>query len=139
MPAQFVGERTTPKLNRKYNLPLTELTRPLPPRKWNVFAPHTSGDGYAYCPLLVGSSASSEGAEEGRAIAEVYVWLCSQIGQPIDAPQVAAVPVLLQEGACLAEVAPSVQARCRAGRCAREIAGVHVFTERLARGELPMC
>jgi S-adenosylmethionine synthetase len=69
-----------------------------------------------------------------QGVAEVYVWLCSQIGQPIDAPLVAAAQVILQEGVGLTEVQPAVEAIIE-----QELAGIHEFGERLVRGELPVC
>lgn len=63
-------------------------------------------------------------------LVEVYVWLCSQIGQPINAPLIAAAQVVLQHGVGLAEVRPSVEAIIE-----QELANVHGFGERLARGE----
>ena len=73
-------------------------------------------------------------AERVQGVAEVYVWLCSQIGQPINAPWVAAAQVILQEGAGLPDVQPAIEAIIE-----QELAGIHEFGERLARGELPVC
>jgi len=73
-------------------------------------------------------------AERVQGVAEVYVWLCSQIGQPINAPVVAAAQVILQEGVGLPDVQPAIEAII-----GQELAGVHEFGERLARGELPVC
>jgi S-adenosylmethionine synthetase len=73
-------------------------------------------------------------AERVQGVAEVYVWLCSQIGQPINAPVVAAAQVILQEGVRLPDVQPAIEAII-----GQELAGVHEFGERLARGELPVC
>ena len=67
------------------------------------------------------------------AVVEVYVWLCSQIGKPIDAPLVVAAQVILRKGAGVPDVQPAVQ-----GVIERELAGIHEFGERLARGELPV-
>ena len=69
-----------------------------------------------------------------QGVAEVYVWLCSQIGQPIHAPWVAAAQVILQEGVGLPDVQPAIEAII-----GQELAGVHEFGEGLARGELPVC
>jgi S-adenosylmethionine synthetase len=73
-------------------------------------------------------------AERVQGVVEVYVWLCSQIGQPIHAPWVAAAQVVLQEGVGLPDVQPAVEAIIE-----QELAGIHEFGERLARGELPVC
>ncbi len=72
--------------------------------------------------------------ERVQGVAEVYVWLCSRIGQPINAPWVAAAQVILQEGVGLADVRPAVEAIIE-----QELAGVHEFGQRLTRGELPVC
>jgi len=66
-----------------------------------------------------------------RGLSEVYVWLCSQIGQPINAPLIAAAQVILQEGVGLPDVQPAVEAIIE-----QELAEIHEFGERLARGEL---
>jgi S-adenosylmethionine synthetase len=72
--------------------------------------------------------------ERVQGVAEVYVWLCSQIGQPINTPWTAAAQVILQEGIGLADIQPAVEAII-----GQELAGIHEFGERLARGELPVC
>jgi S-adenosylmethionine synthetase len=71
--------------------------------------------------------------ERVKGVAEVYVWLCSQIGQPISAPWIAAAQVISQEGVGLPAVQHAVEAVI-----AQELAGIHEFGERLARGELPV-
>jgi S-adenosylmethionine synthetase len=71
--------------------------------------------------------------ERVPGLVEVYVWLCSQIGQPINAPLVAAAQVVLQQGVGLDDVRPSVEAIIE-----QELANVHGFGERLARGEFPV-
>jgi S-adenosylmethionine synthetase len=72
-------------------------------------------------------------AHRVQGVVEVYVWLCSQIGQPIDAPLIAAAQVILEKGMSLADVQPIVAAIIE-----QELAEVHGFSERLARGELPV-
>jgi len=64
---------------------------------------------------------------------EVYVWLGSQIGQPIDQPALAAVQVILAPDVRLAEVAPAIEVAM-----AQELVAIDSFTARLARGELPV-
>ncbi len=64
---------------------------------------------------------------------EVYVWLCSQIGQPIDRPLIASAQLILQPGVGLAEVEPNVKAMIE-----QELAMMDSFTSRLTRGELPV-
>ncbi|MER3544354.1 MAG: S-adenosylmethionine synthetase [Chloroflexota bacterium] len=64
---------------------------------------------------------------------EVYVWLCSQIGKPIDQPLIASAQLILQKGVALADVEPQVTYVIE-----HELAHIHEFTARLARGELPV-
>jgi S-adenosylmethionine synthetase len=65
---------------------------------------------------------------------EVYVWLCSQIGQPIDEPLVASTRLVLQPGVGLADVRPPVESIIQRG-----LTQIGELTARLARGELPVC
>jgi len=64
---------------------------------------------------------------------EVYVWLCSQIGKPIDRPLIASAQLILQQGVALADVRPAVESVVE-----HELATIGDFTARLARGELPV-
>ena len=64
---------------------------------------------------------------------EVYVWLCSQIGRPVERPWLSSVQLVLPEGMALADVQPAVESVV-----ARELEGMTEFTERLARGDLPV-
>lgn len=64
---------------------------------------------------------------------EVYVWLCSQIGQPIHQPLIASAQLILQQGVTLKDVRPSVESIIE-----RELASLGHFTARLARGEVPV-
>lgn len=68
---------------------------------------------------------------EVGGIREVTVWLCSQIGKPIDQPLMAAAQIIPEEGASLADLRAPVE-----GVVDRELAGIHDFTDRLAQGEL---
>ena len=67
-------------------------------------------------------------------LAEVYVWLCTQIGQPINAPLMAASQVILHEGADLADVESTITMVIQ-----EELAAIGEFTNRLVRGEFPVC
>lgn len=71
--------------------------------------------------------------EEVEAVDEVYVWLCSQIGRPIDDPLVASAQVILKPGARLPDIAPAVEDIVQ-----EELANIYQFTERLIRGEFPV-
>jgi len=64
---------------------------------------------------------------------EIYVWLCSQIGKPIDQPLIASAQLILQQGVTLADVKPAVESVVE-----HELATISDFTARLARGELPV-
>src|SRR5512135_2179400 len=64
---------------------------------------------------------------------EVYVWLCSQIGHPIHQPLIASAQLVTQQGVTLADVQPAVTSVIE-----HELALLPDFTERLARGELPV-
>ncbi|MGB9722688.1 MAG: methionine adenosyltransferase [Chloroflexia bacterium] len=64
---------------------------------------------------------------------EVYIWLCSQIGVPIDKPLIASAQVILEPGVSLADVQEDIAETIEA-----ELDGIYTFTQRLARGELPV-
>jgi len=64
---------------------------------------------------------------------EVYVWLGSQIGRPIDRPALAAAQLVLQPDVAMADVAPAIESIV-----AQELAAIDAFTARLVRGELPV-
>jgi S-adenosylmethionine synthetase len=64
---------------------------------------------------------------------EVYVWLCSQIGRPIDQPLIASAQLVLQQGVTLGEVRPAVKTTIE-----HELTVIGDFTMKLARGELPV-
>jgi S-adenosylmethionine synthetase len=66
-------------------------------------------------------------------VVEVYVWLCSQIGQPINAPLIAAAKVILQDGVGLPDVQPAIETII-----VQELADIATFQDRLARGEIPV-
>lgn len=62
---------------------------------------------------------------------EVYIWLCSQIGHPIDQPLIASAQLVLAPGTDVERVRRPVQDVIE-----REMEGISQFTSRLARGEL---
>jgi S-adenosylmethionine synthetase len=64
-------------------------------------------------------------------IREVYVWLCSQIGHPIDDPLIASAQLVLSDDVNLASIRGDVEAVIE-----RELANIHDFTASLTRGEL---
>jgi S-adenosylmethionine synthetase len=66
-------------------------------------------------------------------VAEVYVWLCSQIGQPVDCPWITATQVILAPGASMADVRVPITEIMHA-----ELAALPRFIEQLTRGALPV-
>jgi len=69
--------------------------------------------------------------EEVDGIREMRVRLLSQIGAPIDRPQVADAAIVTQEGVAVSDLEPAV-----ADIIDRELAGVTGITERIIEGEL---
>ncbi len=69
--------------------------------------------------------------DEVPGIREVYVWLCSQIGRPIDEPLIASVQLSLVKGVSLDTIKSQVE-----GIMERELDNICDFTADLARGEL---
>jgi S-adenosylmethionine synthetase len=67
-------------------------------------------------------------------IHQVYVWLGSQIGSPIDQPAIASVQLILAPGCALADVQPAVESLIQ-----HALASIHDFTALLIRGEMPVC
>ncbi len=67
---------------------------------------------------------------EVEGLREVTVYLCSQIGHPIDQPLVAAAQLVLSDGVALGDVKARVTEVID-----RELATIHRFTERLIHGE----
>ena len=76
---------------------------------------------------------ANEVFEQVEGVEEVYVWLCSQIGQPIDKPLVASAQVVLRPGIHIEDVRRPIH-----DIIARELADIYAFTERLTRGEFPV-
>jgi S-adenosylmethionine synthetase len=64
---------------------------------------------------------------------EVYVWLCSQIGRPIDEPLIASAQLTLMDGVDLASVRGEVERIT-----SDELDHIYDFTAQLARGEYPV-
>ena len=70
---------------------------------------------------------------EVPGLREVYILLCSQIGQPIDKPMIAAAQIIPLPGVDLAEVRQRVEAIVRNG-----LAAIPFLSIQLARGERPL-
>lgn len=62
------------------------------------------------------------------------MWLCSQIGRPIDDPWSISVDLILAPGANLRDMEKPIRELV-----ARELGDVENFTGRLCRGELSVC
>ncbi len=63
-------------------------------------------------------------------IQEIYVWLCSEIGKPIDEPNIASAQVILEPGVSIDKVAPLVREVMDL-----ELANILTFTSDLAEGK----
>ena len=71
---------------------------------------------------------------EIKGIQEVSLFLCSQIGQPVDRPLSASARIIPVSGVSINDIREPVAAIIDA-----ELAGIGSFTERLARGEFSIC
>ena len=67
-------------------------------------------------------------------VAEVVVWLCSRIGDPVNQPQIASVQVALEKTTKLADVDEPIRQIVT-----RELERVPVFCRELAMGEYSIC
>jgi len=65
---------------------------------------------------------------------EVYVWLLSQIGKPINEPMVASIQVILEQGLSLSTVSEEIENVVQA-----EFNNLDRFIDDLARGRIPVC
>jgi len=72
--------------------------------------------------------------EQVPGLEEVYIWLLSQIGKPIDQPAIAAAQVVLQSGNSLESLQKSIEEVVDA-----ELANIDKFTMDLAYGRIPIC
>ena len=71
---------------------------------------------------------------ETSGVREVYVWLLSEIGRPINEPKIASVQLILDRGTTLNEVAGKVQDLVDA-----ELSNIDKFSDDLAHGRMPVC
>jgi S-adenosylmethionine synthetase len=67
-------------------------------------------------------------------VREVYVWLLSEIGRPINEPKIASVQLILDRGTTLKEVSSKVQ-----DLVAAELSDIDKFSDELAHGRMPVC
>ena len=72
--------------------------------------------------------------EQVSGLEEVYIWLLSQIGKPIDQPAIAAAQVVLQSGNSLESLQKNIEKVVNA-----ELANIDKFTIDLAYGRIPIC
>lgn len=85
---------------------------------YNLFSHHLAGELVARLPGLE----------------EATVWLCSQIGRPLDDPWSVSVEIAPRAGVSVQELEPAVRDVVES-----ELAAIDAFTERLIRGEFPVC
>jgi S-adenosylmethionine synthetase len=72
--------------------------------------------------------------DETNGVREVYVWLLSEIGRPVNEPKIASVQLILDRGTTLKEVSSKVQ-----DLVATELSNIDKFSEDLAHGRMPVC
>jgi S-adenosylmethionine synthetase len=83
---------------------------------------------------LLAQRLATEIHAEVAGVGEVYVWLGSQIGAPLDQPALASVQLILNPGCALADVRTAVESRLQ-----DRLAHIADFTASLQRGEWPVC
>ena len=67
-------------------------------------------------------------------VKEVYVWLLSQIGKPINEPKVAGVELILDKGVDLKQVSKAASEIAKS-----DLNNINDFTKRLTEGKIPVC
>lgn len=67
-------------------------------------------------------------------LSEVYVWLVSQIGKPIDEPAIAAARVITKPGVKIEDIRRQIEETMN-----HELEHISEFCDRLAEGEFPVC
>ncbi len=72
--------------------------------------------------------------EEVDGIREVYVWLCSQIGSPIDRPKIASAQILKKDRASFKKISRSCE-----DIIDEELSRIGSFCEMLLNGRFPVC
>jgi S-adenosylmethionine synthetase len=72
--------------------------------------------------------------EKVSGVKEVYVWLLSQIGRPINEPKVAGIELILEKGV---DFKPTSKLATEIVRS--ELNGINDFTDRLTQGKIPVC
>ncbi|MBI4378939.1 MAG: methionine adenosyltransferase [Nitrospinae bacterium] len=72
--------------------------------------------------------------KEVKGIREVYVWLCSQIGTPIDQPKIASAQLILEKGVSFSSVLKRAEEVID-----NELKNIVFFCKELAEGKYPVC
>lgn len=67
-------------------------------------------------------------------VREVYVWLLSEIGRPVNDPKIASVQLILNSGTTLKDISNKVEDLVSA-----ELSNIDKFGQDLARGRFPIC
>ena len=75
---------------------------------------------------------ANEVCKKVSGLEEVYIWLLSEIGKPIDEPAVAGVQVVMKSNNSFESVRKEI------GVVNRELANIGEFTEQLAKGKIPI-
>jgi len=77
---------------------------------------------------------ASEVYHKVSGLEEVYIWLLSQIGKPIDEPAVAAAQVVMKANNSFESVKRQIEEVVN-----HELENIDKFTEELAKGKIPIC
>jgi S-adenosylmethionine synthetase len=72
--------------------------------------------------------------QEVPELEEVYIWLLSEIGRPIDQPAIAAAQVVMAENSSLDKVKSKIEAVLE-----YELENIDKFCMELAQGKIPIC
>ncbi|MEM2368143.1 MAG: methionine adenosyltransferase, partial [Candidatus Bathyarchaeia archaeon] len=72
--------------------------------------------------------------EQVPELEEVYIWLLSEIGRPIDQPAIAAAQVVMAENSSLDKVKSKIEAVLE-----YELENIDKFCMELAQGKIPIC
>ncbi|MDH5461335.1 MAG: methionine adenosyltransferase [Candidatus Bathyarchaeota archaeon] len=72
--------------------------------------------------------------DQVAGIEEVYIWLLSQIGKPIDQPAIASAQVVMERGNCFEDVEKSIHEVIDF-----ELENIDAFCMDLAKGKIPIC
>lgn len=71
--------------------------------------------------------------KEIPGIHEVYIWLCSQIGKPIDKPLIASAQLVLKPGVDIKNIKTNIESVIE-----EELKNIYKFTDELSQGKYPV-